>query len=74
MTELIDISSPVFDTLPAGYRWADENEAENWTETPGIIQVRVGGTDDDPWTDLAVPTLWHRYKTVLLAKEAGDRL
>ncbi len=41
--------------LPAGYRWATADETEVWDTIPGLIQVRVGGTDDEPWTDLAVP-------------------
>ncbi len=47
--------SEIYDHLPEGYRWMTAEEVEAWTTTPGVIQVRVGGTDDDPWTDLAVP-------------------
>ena len=70
---VLDISTPVFDNLPEGYRWADADECEVWTELPEVIQVRVGGTDEDPLTDLAVPTTWTRYKNLLLTleKEAG---
>ena len=46
--------SEIYDHLPEGYRWMTAEEVEAWTTTPGVIQVRVGGTDDDPWTDLAV--------------------
>lgn len=46
----------IFDALPDGYRWATCDEAEWWMRYPGMIQVRVGGPDDEPWTDLALPS------------------
>lgn len=48
----------IVDTMPEGYRWATELETEAWAAggaLPGAVQVRVGGTDDEPWTDIAVP-------------------
>lgn len=47
--------APIYDTMPKGYRWATAEEAQRWDEQPSVIQVRVGGTDDEPWTDIAVP-------------------
>lgn len=44
--------------LPAGYRWATEEETEEAGHSgdfSGMVQVRTGGTDDEPETDLAVP-------------------
>ena len=43
--------------LPRGYRWATAEETERATATGdyvGMVQVVVGGTEDDPWTDLAI--------------------
>ncbi len=45
----------IHDSLPVGYRWMTPEEVETWDEIPDAIQVRVGGTDENPWTDLAVP-------------------
>jgi hypothetical protein len=50
----------IYPELPFGYRWANAEETERFTHTgklDGMIQVRVGGDDNDPWTDLAVMTL-----------------
>lgn len=44
--------------LPAGYRWANYYECEVASKSgdfSGMIQIRRGGTDDEPMTDLAVP-------------------
>lgn len=50
---------PVYvEKLPAGYRWATSSETETASHSGDfsrMVQVRKGGTDDDPWTDLAVP-------------------
>ena len=46
--------STIHDTLPEGYRWLTPDEVEQWDLIPGVIQVRVGGTDEEPFTDLAV--------------------
>lgn len=44
--------------LPEGYRWATPDECMNWEQYIDImVQVRVGGTDDEPWTDLAIQNL-----------------
>lgn len=41
--------------IPAGYRWATAEESENWEmHRDRMVQVRVGGTDDNPQTDLAI--------------------
>lgn len=45
----------IFRSLPRGFRWATEIETEFWDTTPDTIQVMRGGTDDEPWTDIAVP-------------------
>ena len=45
----------IVDSLPDGYRWATEMECECWTKNEDIlVQVRRGGTDDAPMTDLAI--------------------
>lgn len=45
----------IVDTLPEGYRWATPEETERWTfHAHNMVQVKVGGTDDEPWTDLAI--------------------
>lgn len=45
----------IVDSLPKGYRWATETEALNWGHfSDSMVQVRKGGTDDEPWTDLAI--------------------
>jgi hypothetical protein len=43
---------PIVDELPAGYRWANEDETERWQEIAGLILVRRGPDDE---CDLAVP-------------------
>lgn len=52
MTDSMNI---IVSGLPADYRWATCCEAENWPTLIDAIQVRVGGTNDEPWTDIAVP-------------------
>lgn len=48
-------ANTVVAALPAGYRWATPHEVETWTERlEEMVQVRVGGSDDDPETDLAI--------------------
>lgn len=48
----------IVNALPEGYRWADEIETEAWSNSGDhhndMVQVRVGGTDDEPWTDVAI--------------------
>ena len=47
----------VVDEMPEGYHWADEDQCVRWDIEPyvsNMVQVRVGGTDDEPWTDLAI--------------------
>lgn len=47
--------SRIFPDLPPGYRWATPDEVEEClTGRRDYVQVRVGGTDEDPHTDLAV--------------------
>lgn len=51
------MTATIYPSLPEGYRWATEEETERMAATgdlAGAIQVRVGGTDDEPWTDTAV--------------------
>jgi hypothetical protein len=50
--------------LPAGYRWATEEECEDWENVPGIISVpRTADINGVPYTqgeaDLAVPKEAH---------------
>lgn len=43
--------------LPSGYRWANSLECDRWNHPAyfnRMVQVRVGGTDFDPQTDLAI--------------------
>lgn len=48
-------AADIVEELPAGYRWATSDETERWTALAGsMVQVRRGGTDDDPETDLAI--------------------
>ena len=71
----MDTSSPIFEELPTGYRWLTPEEVENWADLDNVIQVRVGGTDDDPWTDLAKPmTEWEKVKVRLLLMERDGTL
>ncbi len=45
----------IVDEMPFGYRWAVEDEAELWYVRPErFVQVRVGGTDEEPSTDMAI--------------------
>lgn len=49
----------IVDAMPKGYRWATAEEAEYSTSSDFhlsnyMVQVRVGGTDDEPQTDLAI--------------------
>lgn len=47
----------MMNTLPQGWRWATPEEVEAAIASGDysqMLQVRVGGTDEDPWTDLAV--------------------
>lgn len=46
--------------LPAGYRWATAEEAEDWTKYPGMLVVkRTADASGQPYTqdeaDLAMP-------------------
>jgi hypothetical protein len=45
----------IVDQLPEGCVWLTALETEQWETVPGVFQVRRGGTDEDPWTDLARP-------------------
>lgn len=53
----------IVETMPYGYRWATADEVEEFLNSDRRwgkmreeywVQVRVGGTDDEPWTDLAI--------------------
>lgn len=47
---------PIEDSMPEGYRWADEVEVEYWWHIEGAIGVKVAGAPgDSDWTDIAVP-------------------
>lgn len=46
----------MFYSMPEGYRYATADEVEsvlNGTLTE-YVQIIVGGTEDEPWTDIAV--------------------
>lgn len=51
-------ASDIVDDLPEGYRWATAEETEEWDKHHDrMVQVRTGGTDKDPQTDLAIQIL-----------------
>lgn len=50
-------ANTIVDSKPEGYRWANEVECDRWAHPAyfnKMVQVRVGGTAEDPWTDLAI--------------------
>jgi hypothetical protein len=48
-------ASVVVATMPEGYRWATEEETENWTEHQDrMVQVQTCDTAQGPMTDLAI--------------------